>query len=114
MLKILFISIIFLAGIAGCKKENSVEPFNYEKDTPAWLKEKINTMSQDKSYLGMKVFRYDWKGGYVYYFDIPTSSCAFCDIYDQDGNKISFSNEKMTQDFLNNRKNQVLIWEWKH
>jgi hypothetical protein len=67
MIRILFLSLIMLACITGCKKETSVEPFNYERDTPAWLKEKIDVMSQNKDYIGTKVFRYDWKGSAIYY-----------------------------------------------
>lgn len=113
MLRILFLPLIMLACITGCKKETSVEPFNYERDTPAWLKEKVDVMSQNKDYFGTKVFRYDWKGSAIYYFAIPASSCAFCDVYNSNGIKIQFSNDQMLQDFLDNRKNEVLVWEWK-
>lgn len=113
MLKAILIPLLILACITGCKRETSVEPFNYERDTPTWLKEKINAYSQNKDYFGTKVFRYEWKSSTVYYFAIPISSCAFCDVYNANGIKIFFSSDQMIQDFLDNRKNEVLVWEWK-
>jgi hypothetical protein len=113
MLRIIFVSSFLLFVLLGCKKENSVEPFNYERDTPGWLKAKIDTISNHREYYGTKVFRYEWNRKYVYHFQIPISSCAYCEIYNQDGNKITFSDDNVFQEFLKNKKNETLIWEWK-
>ena len=113
MLKVIFISSFLFFTILSCQKDNSVEPFNYERDTPVWLKEKIDSMSINHDYFGSKVYRYKWNNNYTFYIMIPISSCAYCDVYDQNGNKIKFTNDTMFNDFVNNKKNEVLVWEWK-
>lgn len=100
--------------ILSCQKENTVEPFNYERDTPVWLKEKINNMSTNHDYYGTKIYKYDWNRIYVYHIMIPINSCAYCELYDQNGNKIQIADDTMFTDFQNNRKNEILVWEWKN
>ena len=112
MVRIIYISFFLLISTIGCVKENSVEPFNFDKDTPTWLKNKIDSISTDMQYYGTKVFRYDWNKSYVYHIMIPISSCAYCELYDSRGNKILPMNDKLFQDFLNHKKNEVLVWEW--
>ncbi len=70
-------------------------------------------MSNNKSYFGTKVFRHEWHSDYVYYISIPISSCAYCEVYNQNGDKIHFTDDTMFQDYIDNRKNEILIWEWK-
>jgi hypothetical protein len=61
--------------------------------------------------LGTKVFRYGWRGKYVYHIFIPISSCAYCEVYGQQGNKIQLANDTVVQDYIFNRKNEILVWE---
>jgi len=113
MKKLIAITIPFLfLTFIRCQEGNPVEAFNYERDTPLWLKEKIDSMSNNQDYYGTKVFRYEWNKRYTYDILIPISSCAYCDVYDQQGNKIQFLSDRMFQDYINNRKNEVLVWEW--
>ena len=49
---------------------------------------------------------------YIYHISIPVSSCAYCELYNQDGNKMLLDNN-MFNNFLNNKKNKVLVWKWK-
>lgn len=114
MLRILFITIIIVITFLSCKQDSVVEPFNYERDTPQWLKEKINYMSSHGDYYGTKVFRYELKRIFIYHFVIPVSSCSYCDVYNQQGTKIQFTGENEFQVYLNNRENELLIWEWKN
>ena len=96
----------------GCQNDNSVEPFKYERDTPAWLKVKIDSMSTNHFYVGSQVFRHVWHNNYTYYIFIPVSSCVYCEVYNENGEKIKFTGDNMLQDYLNNRKNEVLVWQW--
>jgi hypothetical protein len=112
MLKIILVAILFYFTFIGCKKENVTETFDYQRDTPGWLKEKINLMSGDQQYHGTIVYRYEWKNQYIYYIFIPVSSCAYCELYYQDGSKVKFTNEISSQDFLDNKWNELIIWEW--
>ena len=113
MLKTIFMASFFLIIFAGCQKSNFIEPFNYERDTPAWLKQKIDYMSANQMYYGAKVYRYEWNKEFVYHIVVPISSCAYCEVYDQEGNKITFVNDSMFQGFIENKKNETLIWEWR-
>ena len=38
MLKVIFISSFLFIAFLSCQKDNAVEPFSYERDTPVWLK----------------------------------------------------------------------------
>ena len=105
-------SSFLFAAILGCQKNNAVNTFNYEKDTPVWLREKIDSISTQKIYALTKVYRYELHNKYIYYFKIPLSSCVYCEVYDSNGNKIQFNDEKVS-DFEKNKKNEVLVWEWK-
>lgn len=88
MFKILIILFLFLPAFTGCKLENITEPFNYERDVPIWLKAKIDSISTDPFYVGTQVYRNECNGIYIYYFAIPVSSCAYCEVYDPNGKKL--------------------------
>jgi hypothetical protein len=97
----------------GCATDIGQEPFDYARDTPLWLKTKIAVMATDTTrfYFRTKVYRYEWHSQFVYHISIPVSSCMYCEIYDHAGNKIQIANDSMLQDFLSNRKDEVLVWE---
>ena len=106
------LSIVVIVSV-GCQNGNSVEPFNYERDTPAWLKVKIDSMSTNQYYHGSQVYRYIWRNDFIYDIFIPVSSCVYCEVFNKDGAKITFTGDNMLQDYLNNRKDEILVWEWK-
>ena len=95
-------------------QNNTVSNYNYKKDTPEWLKTKIDSMvsSSNKYYWGTRVFRYEWNDTLLFEFDIPASSCKSCELYYYDGTRIKFPDYSTGQDYLFNRKNKLLIWEW--
>jgi len=113
MMKYFFITSFILLTCIGCELEDITIPFNFERDAPSWLKIKIDSLSNTNRYMYMKVFRYEWRGNYAYYIMNPISSCAYCELYDQNGNKINFSDDETFQDFLINKKNEILVWEWR-
>ena len=109
MLKLIFISSFLFLTFLSCQKNNTIESFNYKKDSPIWLKEKIDSISEnEKYYFGTKIYRYELNGQFIYHFSIPASSCVYCESYDQNGKIIQLDNE-MVNDFVN----KVLVWEWK-
>ena len=113
MLKmILVISLIPIIFI-NCQN-NTVSNYNYEKDTPAWLMAKIDSMvsSKHKFYWGTRVFRYEWNDSLLFEFNIPLSSCALCELYYYNGTKTKFPDSSTGQDYWLNRKNKLLIWRW--
>jgi len=111
MFKVIFISSFLFVTFLSCQKDNATDPFNYERDTPVWLKEKIDSISANNNYFGSKVYRYEWRQKYAYHIMIPISSCAYCELYEQSGNKMKL-NSDMFADFLRNKKNEVLVWQW--
>ena len=111
MKKIIYLFLFFVIIFIGC---SNIEIFNYEKDAPEWLKVKIDsvTTTNPKYYGGMKVFRYEWNNQFVYHFSIPASSCVYCEVYEQNGKKIQFTNKEVISDFEQNKMNKVLVWDW--
>lgn len=107
MLKSIFAVLLFT--FIACQ-DKGVEPFLFERDTPSWLQDKIDYMSTHKEFGGTTIYRYEWKKNYVFDITIPISSCALCDIYDNTGNKINFSENGKLQDYLDNRTSPVLVW----
>jgi hypothetical protein len=109
MKRMIFISSLLFLLVAGCYKDTRIEASN---DIPEWLKVKTDSMSADRDYFGTKVYRYKWNNEYVYHIEIPISSCLYCELYDQRGTKIQLADNTQLQTFLNNRTDQVLVWEW--
>ena len=99
---------VLLFTFIACQ-DKGVEPFLYERDTPSWLKDKIDYMSAHKDFGGTTVYRYEWKGDYVFDITIPISSCGLCEVYDDRGNKIDWVKSSV-QDYLDNRTSPVRVW----
>ncbi|MCK9212077.1 MAG: hypothetical protein M0P61_14645 [Ignavibacteriaceae bacterium] len=109
MKNVIYIILILLFVLTACQKENSVQPFNYERDTPAWLKVKIDSMATAPDYIGTVVYRYELHKQFIYHIMFPISSCAYCELYLHDGSKVQLS-ENLLSDFLQNRTNEIIIW----
>jgi hypothetical protein len=109
MNKVLFISTLLFLLIIACHHDNGVKP---AENIPVWLDAKIDSMSGNLYYAGSVICRYTWNKAFVYHIDIPVSSCAYCELYDQRGAKIQITNDAQFKDFLNNKTNAVVIWKW--
>jgi hypothetical protein len=94
--------------LLGCSEV--VGPFDCATDTPDWLKTKLESLSS--GYWGTTVYRYEWRGEPVYHFEVPVSSCAYCELYGQDGERLQFADQGEFEDFLANKENETLICEW--
>jgi hypothetical protein len=110
MIRMVFISCLLVLLVLGCNK-NAIKESS--KDIPAWLQDKINSMSNERSYGGVKIYRYKWNGEQVYYIDNPISSCMYCELYNQSGNHIKIAdNDTQFIQFLGDKSNAVIIWKW--
>ncbi len=98
-------------SLAACGAEDATAPFDYERDTPAWLKVKIDSISESPGSFGTTVYRYEWRGEFVYHIEIPVSSCAYCELYDRDGTRLRFPDSATFEDFLATKRNQIVIWK---
>jgi hypothetical protein len=113
MLKIIFIASLLFTVLTYCQEKDTTKSFNYERDTPAWLKARIDSISIDaKHYALAKVTRYEWKDKYVYHIYNGLSSCMYCELFYEDGNGVRFESEKEFQEFLKDRKDSLIVWEW--
>jgi len=111
MVKMFLIFSLFFFTMISCQS-NLVESFIYERDTPEWLKVKIDSISTQKYYIGSVVNRYKWNNNYFFEFTIPFSSCILCELYYYDGTKTDFLNDNSVQNYLNNRTDKVLVWKY--
>ena len=113
MLKIYLILSIFLFTFISCKN-SVVESYVYERDTPEWLKIKIDSIltSNRNYYHGTEVNRYKWKNNFLFEFNIPLSSCLLCELYYYDGTKTNFPDDKTVLDYLNNRSDKIFVWRY--
>jgi hypothetical protein len=100
--------------IAGCDAGSISGPFDYDRDTPPWLKAKIDSIAAIPDHFGTTVYRYEWNGEFVYHIENLVSSCAYCELYDHNGIKLEFTNDETFQDFLENKKNEVVVWPSEH
>jgi len=104
----IIISILFFFFYCS---ENNTSGFDYERDTPGWLKVKIDSMSSDPAYVLTKVYRYNYNSSFIYHIWIGLSSCLYCELYNQKGKKVTFNSDEELQDFLNKKKNEIIIWK---
>jgi hypothetical protein len=105
MKKYLIISIIVTLSFLSCNKEED------EQINPQWLKAMTDTIRTKDYYWGSTIYRHDWKSKYYYHLMIPISSCAYCNVYDENGEKVNWSTEN-SQDYMQNRKNEIIVWKW--
>lgn len=72
----------------------------------------IKNIQDDNYYAGAIIYRREWRVQYDYHLMIPLSSCAYCDVYDQNGKKVVWRDWPLMDDYLRNRKNEQVIWGW--
>lgn len=109
---IFLLSITAAAILISCSSGISSDSFNYDSEAPSWLKEKIDSISNSTGhyYDWTKVYRYDFNESFIYHFSIPSSSCIYCELYNQEGDKITAFNDSTLQSILNKKTGEVLIW----
>jgi hypothetical protein len=100
------IALIFLLSIMffSCKKDVKFP------DNPDWLTAKISEMETPVYYVGTTVYAYEWNKDYYYLISIGLSSCAMCEFYNYQGEKVEWTDEKML-DFQKNGKKIQVIWQ---
>lgn len=95
---------------AACDAGSTSEPFDYDQDTPVWLKAKIDSIAAIPETFGITVYRYEWNGEFVYHIENLLSSCVYCELYDQNGMKLELADSGTFQDFVENKTNEVVVW----
>ncbi len=110
MNRLILNSILISLLLFGCK--NTVGPFSCDSDAPDWLITKLESETQSYDYFGTKVYRYEWKGESVYHIEVSISSCAFCELYDENGDPMVFADEEEFHDFheVTEDGDEVCVW----
>jgi hypothetical protein len=104
----------FTFGSNKLPKRNNDRQLQLPNDRPEWLQTKIDSIATIKYYALTKVYSYKWKEKLIYYFSIPFSSCVYCELYNEVGNRFILSGDSVAQDFMQNKKDKTLIWERKN
>lgn len=101
----LCISLSFLLLNCNDEKPN-------DTDNPIWLEELIDEIENDSSYVNSIIYRHTWKNDYYYHLYIYYSSCQYCNVYNNAGVIIDWESENNLNDYLNNRKDEKIIWQY--
>ena len=106
--KVLFFVFIFcLITIFSCVRDHSI--FNPSDQNPRWLTQLISEIENNNYYHGAVIYRHQWHYKFYYHLMVPLDSCIYCRVYDANGNIIEWSEESF-QDYIDSRKNEVVIW----
>ena len=105
--------LLFFAGIlSSCKDNDDKET---KKDFPKWLVAKINeietTNSNDIAIIKIRVFKGDWKDNVTYFIKNNMSSCMFCEVYCENGERVILSDDAIF-DFAAISENWEIIYEF--
>jgi hypothetical protein len=100
--RVILVMAIFSLSQA-CKKEKE------DVLIPQWLDELIQARKNDPFYMGAAVYRYHWNSAAIYEFEIPLSSCLYCEVYFEDGENINWE-ENNLEDYIENRSDKIRIW----
>ncbi len=126
IIKLLFAALLLCMGIMGCeedKKSNFEETFIstiqkvkvdiVEKNSlPNWLRNKVEELESniDLSTTEIKVFQGKWKSQKMYFILNNLSSCVFCEVYNNEGIKINWTERNDFNAFLNHSDSWKCIY----
>jgi hypothetical protein len=85
---------------------------------PAWLPAKtgeIETMHEkDFKIVKVRIFRGEWNNRFVYFISDSFSSCLFCEVYYEEGERIEWpaGDPGLSHNFESTSKNWILIYEF--
>ena len=102
-----YVFVFCLIFIVSCSRDYST--LDALAQNPEWLTQLIAEIENEKYYAGAVIYRHQWHSKFYYHLMVPLDSCAYCRAYDTNGNIIEWTNESF-QDYLENRKNEVVIW----
>jgi hypothetical protein len=126
--KRIFLLFSFLLLFCGCEKD--VEPENgvlfsnlrnapfvqiSDKKLPAWLRQKINeieTMHNDDFITAVGIFKGEWNLQTIYYISDNLSSCLFCEVYFENGERVGWSAYGGSSNFQSTSKNWICLYQF--
>ena len=105
MKNIILLIIVTTLLYLGCSRGNT------EIHLPDWLHDMTDSLEANDSYWGSRIYRHDWKSEYYYHLFIPLSSCAYCNVYKENGQDVNWKLENI-EEYVAERDNEVIVWEW--
>ncbi|MFB0517050.1 MAG: hypothetical protein ACETWG_10685 [Candidatus Neomarinimicrobiota bacterium] len=111
---VLIVSVILFFPSCEEPEENSCyDEYNICGEmNPDWFMELIEEAESELYYMGSVIYQHEYRGSYLFHFEIPVSSCAYCRIYDCDGHLKEWTSQEQFEDYLNNRKDEKVVWHW--
>ena len=104
MKKIFLIAVTFLLSLS-CQKDEISEPV-----IPEWLKPKIENFEKPGQCYGCSVTRIEYNNQWYYHLYCGIWSCMYCQLYNSEGNLVSWDQEQFN-DFFRMKKNETVIWQ---
>lgn len=84
---ILFFFLILFLAISACNKNDEI---NAPKEFPAWVNQKVADLTANgESCKIVFVMIYEIDGKKYYNIDFAYSSCAMCNVFDENGNQVT-------------------------
>jgi hypothetical protein len=103
-MKKIALMILFIMMLFACEKHKNFP------ENPDWLNVKISQMDTSAFYAVAIVYAYEWNREYYYLISNGLSSCAMCDFYNYQGEKVAWTDEKIA-DFQKNAKRIKVVWQ---
>jgi hypothetical protein len=119
MKRLIFILFICygMLSLSCSRMEQGDEIRKGDTDYPEWLSATIKEIETlhagDVSLIKIQIFECEWQGRTVYYISNNLSSCQFCEVYYDNGEKVEWSGQDLSADnFRSTSKNWKLIYEF--
>ncbi len=109
----LVLTLITLAVLFTCEdNQQNEDGYNICGVTnPEWFMALIEEVESDSMlYFGSVIYRCTYSGDYYFYLDYPLSSCAYCRLYDCDGDLVVWADNNERNDFLEYKTDEKIIW----
>ncbi len=97
-----FISFLFIF-LVSCEKEETPN-----SEIPEWLEPRIEELENSKLCWGCSITRYTYHNEFYYNIYCGYMSCFFCELYDDNGELVCEDFD--FEDFIANKKDEVIIW----
>lgn len=105
MVKKLAVFLLFLIAFS-CENREPAEP-----TIPDWLKPRLEELVKSGDCHGCTLQQSTYNEGLYYHLYCSYWSCSHCEVYDEDGNLIEWSNEFPLSNWLENRTKLVILWQ---
>jgi hypothetical protein len=111
MKRYIFILLVFAGCLSSCKDKD----YYTKKDFPKWLIAKIDeietTNSNDIAIVKIRISKGEWKDNVTYFIKNNLTSCLFCEIYYENGEKVILLDNAIS-DFSSKSENWEIIYEF--